>query len=148
MTPHSPKNVFSSSSRGRPKNALETSRINLQGTSRGRRIRTSLGRHFKTSLGRQIWTFLGHQFGMSRGWSNRIFRGRWSGTFSGCSGYQYLPVGRILHCYHNLFYVYYQFFILINSMIFFASAIGILSLIRYQYIFAFATEVGCHAERK
>ena len=108
MTPHCPKNVFSSSSRRRPKNALETSRINLQGTSLGRRIRTSPGRHFETSVGRQIGTFPGRQFGMLRGCSNRIFRGRWSGTFSGRSGDQYLPVGRILHCYHNLSYIYCQ----------------------------------------
>ena len=106
MTPHCPKNVFSSSSRRRPKNALETSRINLQGTSLGRRIRASPGRHFETSVGRQIGTFPGRQFGMLRGCSNRIFRGRWSGTFSGRSGDQYLPVGRILHCYHNLSYIY------------------------------------------
>ena len=73
MNLHRPK-VFQRSSRGRPKNVLGTSRINLPGTSLGPQIRTSPGCHFGTSPGLQIGTSLGCQIGTSSGWANRIFR--------------------------------------------------------------------------
>ena len=61
MTPHRPYDVFSRLSRGCSKNVLETSRINLTGTSLGHQIKTSPGRHLETSPGRQIGTSPGSQ---------------------------------------------------------------------------------------
>ena len=58
MTPHRPEDVFWRSSRRRSENLLGRSWIIL----------------LVTSLGDQIMTSHGCHFGMSPGWSNRIFR--------------------------------------------------------------------------
>ena len=47
--PHRPKDMFFRSSRGRHENNVETSQINLPGTSLGRQVSTSPGRHFETT---------------------------------------------------------------------------------------------------
>ena len=74
--PHCPLDVLWKSSRRRPENVLEASRINLPGTSLERQIRTSCGHHFRMSPERQIGTSPGCQIGTYPGWLNRIFRRR------------------------------------------------------------------------
>ena len=104
MSPHCPKNVFSSSSRGH------------LGMLRDAQIRSFGGvgvEHSRDVLGTNIC--------------------RLGGVF-------------IVIITFLIFIV--SFRILMNSMICFTSAISILSLIRNQYIFTFAIEVCCYAERK
>ena len=68
--------MFWWSSRGRPENILETSRIILLWTSLERQFRIPLGSQIRTPPGRHFETSPGHQIRTSPGWSNSIFWGR------------------------------------------------------------------------